>query len=99
MKSMPPRTTELESEPADCIAAQKISPLLLSDGLFFSFFLIQKKRAGQTMTHRRAMAITSSKMATSHTCHNADEAVVKKKNKKKKREGGREAKAKARLPQ
>lgn len=39
------------------------------------------------MTHRRAMAITSSKMATSHTCHNADEAVVKKKKKKK---GGRQ---------
>lgn len=38
------------------------------------------------MTHRRAMAITSSKMATSHTCHNADEVVVKK---KKKREGGK----------
>lgn len=31
------------------------------------------------MTHWRAMAITSSKMATSHTCHNADEAVIKKK--------------------
>lgn len=86
MKSMPPRTTELESEPADYIAAQKILPLLLSDGLFFLFFLIQKKRAGQTMTHKRAMAITSSKMATSHTCHNADEVVVKK---KKKREGGK----------
>lgn len=42
MKSMPPRTTELESEPADCMAAQKISPLLLSDGFFFLFFNSKK---------------------------------------------------------
>lgn len=46
MKSMPPRTTELESEPADCIAAQKILPLLLSDGLFFLFFFNSKKACG-----------------------------------------------------
>lgn len=42
MKSKPPGTRELESEPSVCIAAQKISPLLLSDDLFFSFFNSEK---------------------------------------------------------
>lgn len=29
------------------------------------------------MTHRREMAITSSKVPTSHTCHNTDEPIIK----------------------
>lgn len=29
------------------------------------------------MTHRRKMAITSSEVPTSHTCHNTDEHIVK----------------------
>ena len=33
--------------------------------------------SGQTMTRRREMAITSSKVATSHTCHNTDEPIIK----------------------
>lgn len=76
MKSKPKGTRELESEPSVCIAAQKISPLLLSDGFFFSSFLIQKKHMGQTVTHWRALAITLRRMATSHTCHNADAATI-----------------------
>lgn len=37
MKSKPLGTRELESEFSVCMAAQKISPLLLADGLFFFF--------------------------------------------------------------
>lgn len=29
------------------------------------------------MTHKREMAITARKVATSHTCHNRDEPVIK----------------------
>lgn len=41
MKSKPQGAGELESEPFVCIVALKISPLLLSDGLFF---IIQEKK-------------------------------------------------------